>query len=155
MRGVYSVEVETGFLSSAKTVILIHNNADNTVLELLGASITNKDQDTGEQLHAGLFFVSSSGVPSGTLVTPAKHEDRDESSVVLSYGDMVVEPTSYSSVPIDRQGFNTLVGYRYEPTPEERVLVKPGTAVGLRLLASPDTAFLASCKLTFREIGGG
>lgn len=153
MRGVYTAEIEISSLSAAKTVLLLEVPSD-MVIEILSTSITDMDRDTAEQLEAGLFTVDTKGTPAGTSVTPEKHESGDAASTVTVLGNLTTEPTTYNSKAIDRQGFNNLAGYRYDPIPEEKPVVSPSGLIGLKLLAAPATAFKAACQIVFREIGG-
>ena len=79
-------------------------------------------------------------------------------STAIAYGGVAagldVEPDVYSASAIDRQGFNNLAGYFYNPIPEEKPIVSPSAAIGLRLLSIPSTGFNASVQITYREIGG-
>jgi len=158
MRGVYTANEQIAALNPAAgdTLLLIEVPSD-LVIEILSASITNLDNDTNEQLEAGLFRVATKGTPAGNAVTPQKHEDGDAASscTVLgaANGGLSTEPTAYDGEPFDLQGFSNLAGYRYDPIPEERPIVKPADLVGLRLMAAPSAAFKASVQVIFREIG--
>lgn len=152
MRGVYTAEIEIASVSAGKTIILIEAPSTKTI-EILSTSITNMDNDVSEQLEAGLFRVTTEGSPSGTSITPTKHEVGDSASGITATGDLSAEPTTYDSTAIDRQGFNNLGGYFYDPIPEEKPTIPPGGLLGLRLLSAPDTAFKCAAKITFREIG--
>ena len=153
MRGVYTAEIEIASLAAAKTVLLLEVPADQ-VVEILSASIANMDRDTAEQLEAGVFTVATKGTPAGTSVTPEKHETGDAASSVTALGDLTTEPSACNAKAVDRQVFNNLAGYRYDPIPEEKPIVSPSGLVGLRLLAAPAVAFKAACQVVFREIGG-
>lgn len=152
MRGVYTARIDIASLSAAKTVLLLESPV-GACFEILSANITNRSKDSNEMLEGGLFFVTTEGTPSGTAVTPEKHELGDQASGISVLGNLSAEPTSYNTEPIDKQGFSNLAGYRYDPIPEERPLIGPSKLVGLRLLAAPDTAFAATCQVVFREIG--
>jgi hypothetical protein len=152
MIGVYTAEIEIASLSAAKTVMLLELPAD-IVVEILSAHITNMDNDSNEQLEAGLFEVTTIGSPTGTAVTPEPHEGVLAAGTTAT-GDLSAEPTAYNGKGYDRQGFSNLAGYRYDPIPEERAILSPSADVGLRLLSAPATAFKAACQIVFREIGG-
>lgn len=152
MRGVYTAEIEIAALSAAKTVLYLTSPSDQ-VTEILSASITNMATDTNEQLEAGLFNISSLGTPTATSVTPEKHEDGDAAAATTAAGDVSANEPTYASKAIDRQGFSNLAGYRFDPLPEERPIVKPSGSIGLQLLAAPSAAFKAAVQITFREIG--
>lgn len=152
MRGVYTAEHDVA-VSGAKTLMLLELPAD-LVVEVLGASITNQDVDTSEQLHCGLYRVSTIGDPSGTEITPEKHENGDVASTVTATAALATEPDTYDAIAFDQRGFNNLAGYNYDPIPEERPIVSPSSAVGLRLLSAPSTSHILNMQIIYREIGG-
>lgn len=151
MRGVYTAYIDISGISSAKTLMLIQSPS-TAVVEIIGIHVTNLDVETSEQLSIGLFKVSTLGSPSGTSVTPEKHETGDATAAATLTGNLSVEPTAYATNPIDKQGVNNLAGYHYDPIPEERPIVAPSGAMGVRLLVSP-TSFNCSVMVVFREIG--
>lgn len=150
MRGVYTAGITIPGLASAKTLLLLQPPA-NMVVEILSVAINNLNSETSEQLAAEVSFVNVTGSPTGDSVTPTKHEIGDAAAGSTVTGDLDAEPTSYLN-PIDKQGFNVLSGYRYDPIPEERPIVKAGSLIGLRLLTAP-TAFDAYAQIVYREIG--
>jgi hypothetical protein len=151
MRGVYTASIDISSFASAKTLMLIRTPS-TAVIELLNVHVTNLDVEVSEQLSIGLFRVSTIGSPTGTAITPEKHETGDAASAATVTGNLTVEPTSYATVPIDKQGTNNLAGYHYDPIPEERPIIPPSSGIGVRMLVAP-TAFNCSIKVTFREIG--
>lgn len=153
MRGVYTVGGSISGLAAAKTVLYLTNAAD-MALELLAAWIENATNETNEQCEAVIQRITTIGTPTATAATPQKHELGDmASSVTCGLNVTASEPTYTSGAEYGRRGFPSLGGYRWEPTPEERVYVSPSESIGLRLLNSP-TAFDAKVGFTFREIGG-
>ena len=152
MRGVYTAEHDVAVTGDI-TLMYVQSPSD-MVLEILGASITNQDVDTSEQLHCGLYRVDTVGTPSGTSITPQKHENGDVASTVTAWAALSEEPTTYDTLAFDQQGFNNLAGYRYDPIPEERPVISPGGAVGLRLLTAPSASHTLNMQIIFREIGG-
>lgn len=151
MRGVYTASIDISALSANKTVLLIQA-ASSCVIEIISASITNLDTETSEMLSVGLFHVTTLGSPTGTSVTPEKHEKLDATSVATCTGNLTAEPTLYSSNPVDKKGVSNLSGYYYDPIPEERPIVPPSGAMGLRILVAP-ASFNCCASIVFREIG--
>lgn len=151
MRGVYTAYIDITGISTNKTLMLIQSPS-TAVVEIIGIHVTNLDVETSEQLSIGLFKVSTLGSPSGTSVTPEKHETGDAAAAATLTGNLSAEPTTYATNPIDKQGVNNLAGYHYDPIPEERPIVAPSGAMGVRLLVSP-TSFNCSVMVVFREIG--
>jgi hypothetical protein len=155
MRGVYTFNVQASGIADARTLILFEVPS-NMCAEILSASITDLTYDTSEQLEAGLFRVSALGAPTfDAIANVEKHEQGDATNSVVASGSISTtsaEPT-YQTTPIDRQGFNNLAGYKYDPIPEERPVISPSTHVGLRLLETP-TSSSFSAQIILREIGG-
>lgn len=151
MRGVYTAYIDISSISTNKTLMLIQAPS-TAVVEILSAHATNLDIETSEQLSIGLYRVSTVGSPSGTSVTPEKHEAGDAAAAATVTGNLTVEPTAYATNPIDKQGVNNLAGYHYDPVPEERPTIAPSGAIGLRLLVAP-TSFNCSVMVVYREIG--
>lgn len=152
MRGVYTIEGRFTGASGAKTLLYLESPA-TAVVEVLSANLTNMDNDTSEQLEAGLFRVTNKGSVAGSGINPYKHESGDAASSCIGLVNCTVEPTTYNSGALDRQGFNNLAGYRYDPIPEERPTIPPTGAIGLRLINNATTTFTATVQIVFREIG--
>ena len=151
MRGVYTANITITGLSTAKTLLLL-TAPSTAVLEILSVRLTNLANETNEQWSVGLFHVTTVGSPSGTSVTPEKHEKLDAASTTTATGNLSSEPTTYATNPIDKDGPASLSGYRYDPLPEERPICPPSGAIGLRMLAAP-TSVDVSAQIVFREIG--
>lgn len=151
MRGVYTAYIDITGISSAKTLMLLTAPA-TAVLEIIGIHVTNLDVETSEQLSIGLHKVTTLGSPTGTSVTPEKHETGDAAAAATVTGNLSAEPTLYATNPIDKQGVNNLAGYHYDPIPEERPIVPPSGAMGVRLLVAP-SSFNCSVMVVYREIG--
>lgn len=151
MRGVYTTQAEITGLVAAKTLVLIQAPA-TAVVEILSAAISNYDNETAEQWNVGLYKVATLGTPTGTANTPAKHESGDQAAASTCLVNLSGEPTAYGAVAIDQMGTNNLAGYRYDPLPEDRPIVPPSGAIGLRMLNAP-ASFNATVQIVFREIG--
>lgn len=148
MRGVYTTQYEMT-ATTAKTLLLLIAPS-TAVLEILSVQVSNLDNETNEQWSIGLYNVTS-GSGTGTALNFEKHEALDSNASATGKGDLSAEPT-YSSYPVDKQGISSLGGYRYDPIPEERPIVKPSGAIGLRLLANV-TSTTITASIVFREIG--
>lgn len=153
MRGVYEAVIKISGLNAAKTLVYISAPADK-VVEILEAEVTNLSQETNEQLEACLQRVSTLGTPTATTLTPSKKESGDQAAGSTVKGNVTAsEPTYSSNSEMGYQGFASLSGYAFKPTPEERPIIPGQGTVGLRLITAPATAFDAICRVTFREIG--
>jgi len=155
MRGVYQLSLQTpsGILGGRTLMFAVA--PPTKVVEILSAKVTNLDVDTAEQLEAGIFrinafnsfVVDSSGVAQ-------KSEVGDVDTGVNISGSITDGEPTYNVSPIDRQGFNNLAGYFFDPIPEDRPVIAPGGAIGVRLLTGPATnATTFDVQLNIREIG--
>lgn len=152
MRGVYTATVAISALAANKTLMYITAAAAKPV-QILSAHIGNSSNETNEQLKATFKRVSSLGTPTATTLTPSKHELGDQAAGSTVKGDVTAsEPTYSSNSEFGRQGFASLNGYHFTPTPEEQPIIQGGETVGLYMESSP-TAFDAIVTITFREIG--
>jgi len=52
-----------------------------------------------------------------------------------------------------QEGFASLVGYRHEPQPEEKIYVGSGASIGIRLITNPAASTDFDVEVNFREIG--
>jgi len=161
MRGVYTAnEIIAALNPAAGDGIMTLVPPADMCVEILSASVTNMDTDTAEQLDVGLYRITDTTNLAGAAITPEKHEVGDVAATATALGGanagMATEPDAWATEPIDRQGWNNLGGYRYDPIPEERPILSPGTAtgIGLRLMTAPSGAFQASVQIVFRELGG-
>lgn len=153
MRGVYTAQIQATGQTAAKTAIYITAPATAAV-EILSASLTNIDNETNEQLECCLQRVSSLGTPTGTSLTPSKSENGDQAAGSTAVGNVTAsEPTYSNNTQVGREGFPSLGGWRYQPTPEERIVIPPGGTVGLRILTSTFTSLGWDAMIVFREIG--
>jgi hypothetical protein len=151
MRGVYTAYAKITGLVAAKTLMLV-TVPSSKVVEVYSASVSNATNETNEQLEFSMYRVNALGSPSGTSVTPEKHETGDAAASVTVTANLTVEPTSYVTNPFDAEGSNSLGGYRFDPIPETRPVMAPSSSFGLRLISTP-TSFDAVVKIVFREIG--
>lgn len=155
MRGVYTANVVCTSQSTAITLLYLQCPATCAV-ELLSASVTNRSNETNEQMDVGIYHVTTIGSPAtSTSVTAQKTEIGDASSVMVAgtnlMGKLTTEPTTYSSDPVDRTGNPSLGGYRFEPIPEERPVVGPSKAIGIRLMTALSAAADLVVQLKWRE----
>jgi len=159
MRGVYTAAFRISGLSAAKTLMYL-TAPSNKVVELLSASVTNETNETNEQLLCGFQRVSSLGTPTATSITPKPHENGDQAAGSTLKANVTASEPTYPAVGQDAdipgafglEGFASLGGWFFDPTPEERPIIAGGDTWGLRMVSTP-TSFDAVIKLTFREIG--
>src|SRR5688500_16898582 len=112
MRGVYTAKIKISGLAAAKTLMYITAPAAK-VVEILGAIITNASNETNEQCEATLQRISALGTPTGTALTPSKHENGDQAAGSTAVGNITAsEPTYAANSEVGYEGFASLAGYR-------------------------------------------
>lgn len=152
MRGVYTAQIKISGLAAAKTLVYITAAAAKPV-KILSAEITNASNETNEQCEACWQRVSSLGTPTGSSLTPSPHEQGDQAAAATVVGNVTAsEPTYASNTQVGRKGFASIVGYAFQPTPEEQPIIQGGATWGLQILNSP-TAFDCIVNVTFQELG--
>jgi hypothetical protein len=159
VRGVYTATYRIAAISAAKTLMYI-TAPTGAVVEILSARVTNESNETNEQLVACLQRVTSLGTPTATVCTPATTENGSSAAASTVKANVTASEPTYgaSSQGADivgahgMDGFSSLGGWYYDPTPEERLYVNPGATIGLRLLSTP-TSFDGVVRITFRELG--
>lgn len=155
MRDVYIASVDISSVSAAKTLMYITAPA-TMCIELLEATVTNRSSSTSAQLEASLARITSLGTPTKSDLAASAVVKTEvgsaNTSATVAYNVTASEPT-YAANAIDKQGFNNLAGYRYDPLPEERAIIPPSATVGLKLSANPSASFDCTVQIVFREIG--
>lgn len=152
MRGVYTAHIDISAINNDISLMTVRAPS-TAIVEVISVAVSNLDSEVSEQLSIAFTRVTTYGSPTGTTVTPEKHEAGDQAAASTVLGNLSGEPTAYASVPLDKQGVNALSGYRYDPMPEERPTIAPSAAIGVRLLTTPSTPFDCSVAVVFREIG--
>jgi hypothetical protein len=150
MRGVYTAQAKIAGLNAQKTLMYLTAPAGK-VVEIIAATVTNESNATNQQLAVAIDNVTTLGTPTATAVTPTPHEAGDQAAASTVKANVTASEPTYGS-RLTAEGATSLLGYRHEPAPEERLYVAPGASVGIRLLTTP-TAFDCDVRLTFREIG--
>jgi hypothetical protein len=150
MRGVYTAALKIATLNSSKTLAYITAPATKAV-EIIACTVTNESNANNQQMEIAIANISSLGTPTATSVTPTPHESGDQAAASTVKMNVTASEPTYGST-ISQEGAASLVGYRHEPAPEERIIVTPATSVGIRMITTP-TAFDCDVRLTFREIG--
>ena len=154
MRGVYELSATITGVAAAKTLAYL-TTPSSKCIEILSASVTNGTNETNEQLECFFQRISALGTPTATTVTPAPTEPGDQATGVTAKVNVTAsEPTYAANTNSGDEGFPSLGGWRYQPMPEERVIVAPSTSIGLQLKTAPALgAFDAMVRIVYREIG--
>ena len=150
MRGVYSVVQNYAAVAAAKYLLTITAPTDK-VVEIISASITNASNETNEQLIATIQRTTGAG--TGTNSTASKHEVGDQAAGSTVKNTITVDPTPTANTEIGMEGFSSLAGWYFEPTPEERPIIGAGLFAAIRITTATFTALDLQVRLTFREIG--
>jgi len=151
MRGVYEVSELFSALSTAKNLVL--TLPADVCGEILGATITNADRETNEQLQAGIYRSTSAGTGASTAPAIKKKEQGDRAAYgVVTHSYVTTEPT-FEDDGYNYRGFSSLVGYIIEPYNWRTVFIPPSGRFALRLLNPIFTVFECIMTLEWREIG--
>lgn len=120
-----------------------------------GCSITDVDGETSEQGQITIIrgFTTSGSGGSSLTPTPLQHGDAAFGGTVERYNNTLAQDGT--GVTLLAEGFNFVgAGFRYTPTPEERIVLSPGQRLVVRLVDAPASARNLSGTLLFEEIGG-
>jgi hypothetical protein len=153
MKGVYTAAGKIAANAAARTLAYLTAPAGK-VVEILSVTVTNESNATNFQMEVALANITTLGSPTGfTNPAPTPHEKGDQAAgtSVFVGSNTSTEPTTYGST-ITQEGAASLVGYRHEPQPEERIYVAPSANVGIRLITTPPSTDF-DVRITFREIG--
>jgi hypothetical protein len=150
MRGVYTAATKIAALNASKTLAYLTAPATKAI-EIIAVTVTNESNANNFQGQIAIQNITSLGTPTATSVTPTPHESGDQAAGSVTKFNVTASEPTYGTV-ITQEGFASLVGYRHEPAPEERIIVTPNTSIGIRMITTP-TAFDCDVRVTFREIG--
>jgi hypothetical protein len=163
MAGVYTVSFENTTIVADATLVIIRAAAAigtrASLLEVLRAWCSQRGTDTSDQLGI-ILGQKASAFGTYTSATPNPHVIGGAASGIAG-GTAGAAATAGVDASAEGAGavtstitddFNNLNGYLYVPTPEERLLVTPDTAVILKLVGTPGTLTGWSAGITFREV---
>lgn len=159
MRGVYTAAYRIAGVTAAKTLIYL-TAASGKPIDILSASVTNESNETNEQILCAIQRVTTSGTPTATTITPAKHEKGDQAAAATVKANVTGSEPTYGAIAagadiIDAYGMeggSSLGGWFHNPTPEERVTISSADTYGLRLVNAITSADLV-VRVTFQEKG--
>jgi hypothetical protein len=150
VKGVYTAATKISGLNASKTMAYL-TAPSAKVAEILSVTVTNESNANNFQGEVAIKNITTLGTPTATQVTPTPHEKGDQACGSSTYFNVTASEPTYGST-ITQEGFASLVGYRHEPTPEERIYVAPSQSIGVYLATTP-TSFDCDVRITFREIG--
>lgn len=160
---VYSVSEENATIVADATLVIIHSASGITtrgsILRVTRAWVAQRGTDTSDQLG---IQVATKVTAFGTYTsaTPRPHIAGGNASGITggTAGAAGTAGTNASAegagavTPIVQDDFNNLNGWLWVPTPEERIIVPPDTAVILKLIGTPATLTGWSYGMTFAEL---
>jgi len=156
MRGIYTASAKAPGITAAGTLGYITAPA-NKVVEIIAVTVTNESNATNYQMEVAITPITTLGSPSNyTAATPAKHEAGDQAAgttVNIASSNSRTEPTTYGSPTQIQEGATSLIGFRYEPQPDERPVMTNSANWGIRLITTPGASTDFDVRVTFREIG--
>jgi hypothetical protein len=150
MRGVYTAAYKIAGLNAAKTMLYLTAPATKAV-EIIACTVTDESNATNFQMQVAIANIGTLGTPTATTVTPTPHEAGDHAAASTVKANVTAGEPTYGTT-ITQEGAASIIGYRHEPAPEERLIVTPGASIGIRMITTP-TSFDCDVRLTFREIG--
>lgn len=133
---VYAIEVPALSVSAASDLLEIVAGTGKP-FDILSAIITQETSESSEQLALALYRLSASGT-GGTAVTPRPTDANN----AQAFGGTATKARTASGArsPAEslwREGQNVLNGWRYVPTPEERIDVTSAGIVAIALINAP------------------
>lgn len=163
MASIYSVNMADTTIVANATLIIIRAAAAATsrasLLEILRASVSQAGTTTNQ--HLGILLGhKASAYGTYTSATPAPHNvngpasgiSGSTSGAAAGAGVDASAEGAGSVTTIFTEGFSVLNGWLWVPTPEERIIVPPDTALILKIVGTPTTLTNWYASLTFREL---
>lgn len=123
----------------------------NVMLAIRRIHISQEVSETSEQKAFRVIRRTGTRGTGGSAVTPIKTSQGDAAASFCAQRN-VTTPATASDV-LEREGQNFLNGYGQPYTPEEVILVKPGTGVGINLPTAPDASTTMSGYAIVEELG--
>lgn len=89
----------------------------------------------------------------GTTPTPIPHSPGDAAAVCTVEANNTTDLTGGTSVLLREEAVHIANGFYYQPIPEDRITIAPGTRFMVKLANSPADSVSLSGTITFEEIG--
>jgi hypothetical protein len=159
----YTVGMSNTTIVADATLVIIHAAAAvssrGANLEVLSARVAQQGVTTNQQLGI-LVAQKASAFGTYTSATPTPHNVGAVASGITggtagAAGTSGVDASAEGAgtvTPIIYDSFSCLNGWLWVPTPEERIMIQPDTAVILKIVGTPGTLTGWSASLTFREV---
>jgi hypothetical protein len=159
---VYSVTMQNQTIVADETLVIIHTestvNTRASQIKILRAWVGNQATETSDQLGI-ILGLKASAFGTYTSTTPTPHWVNGPASAITG-GTAGAESTAGTDAsgegagtvtPIIYDGFNNVNGWLWVPTPEERLVVPPDTAVILKIVGTAATLTNWSAGITYEE----
>jgi hypothetical protein len=160
---VYTVSMQNQTIVADATLVIIHTestvNTRGANIAILRAWVANQATETSDQLGV-ILGMKASAFGTYTSTTPTPHWLNGPASAITG-GTAGAESTAGTDAsaegagtvtPVVYDGFNNVGGWVWVPTPDERIIVPPDTAVILKIVGTPATLTSWSAGLTFMEL---
>ena len=130
MKGMYSVIREfTGFTTGE---LLELQAPTNNSIEVYKAWVTENNVTTAEQMNVSVKRTTVVG-SGGTDVTPKALEENDQAAPTGTKGHHGGTPTLVADPPLYQESDPNTAGWRFLPTPEERITITGGSSLVLTM----------------------
>lgn len=160
---VYSVNMKNQTIVADATLVIIHTEAtaktSGSEIMILRAWASQVGTDTSDQIGI-LIGQKASAFGTYTSTTPVPHYIGGPASGIAG-GTAGAEATAGTDASAEGAGtvtdlindsFNNLNGYLWIPTPEERIIVQPDTAIILKIVGTPASLTGWSAGITYAEM---
>lgn len=160
---VYSVTMSNQTIIASSDLVIIRTatavGTRGSIIEILRAWCSQGATETSEQLGIQLCL-QASAFGTYTSTTPAAHQVGGAASGIAggTTGAAATSGTDASAnaagtkTTIIADGFNNLNGWLWVPTPEERLIIGPDTAIVLAMIGTATTLTNWYAGVTFQEI---
>lgn len=159
----YSVVMTNQTIAGASTLVFIRAAAAASsrasYIAIVRAWVSQEASETSQQLGIALGQkVTAFGTYTST--SPVSHALGSVGSAIAggTAGASATSGTDASAegagtfTPLIEDGFNNLNGWLWIPTPDERIVLTPDTAIALKLIAAPTVLDNWTAGLTFLEL---
>ena len=160
---IYSVTMQNQTIVADGTLVIVHTasaiGTRASRIIVMRAWVGQQATETSDQLGV-MVAQKASAFGTYTSTTPVSHEIGGTASGIAggTAGAAATSGTDASAegagtvTPIVYDGFNNLTGWLWVPTPEERIVLNPDTAVIVKIVGTPATLTNWSAGLTFEEV---